>query len=142
MAYIAPMSTEDVDVFVIFNSVDSHSLAPLRAIYADLISRGAKVDGPYLVIGGWPVQFLASDEPLYADAISHARTVPVGSQAMRVIGPEHLAVIALRTGRSKDHLRLLEFLNTGILDEAYFKELVERFGFVREWKEFRTRFPA
>jgi hypothetical protein len=90
-AYIAPMSTEDIDVFVIFAGAEASTLAPLQPLYTDLIPRGAKVNGPYLEIGGWPVQFLPAADPLYESAIAEARSIPFGDQSARVMGPEHLA---------------------------------------------------
>lgn len=139
-AYIAPMSTEDVDVFIVIPGDEATSLTPLRLIYPDLISHGAKLNGPYVEIGGWPVQFLATQEPLYADAISSARTMAFGGQSGRVMGPEHLAAIALNTGRAKDSLRLLEFLKTGALDATVFGGLIERFGLAEEWEQFQLKF--
>ena len=62
--YIEVTATDDVDVFVGSRAASSHPLAPLSPIYADLIPRGAKQDGQYLVIGDWPVKFLTADDPL------------------------------------------------------------------------------
>lgn len=141
-AYIAPMSTEDVDVFAVLSEPDASSLAPLRSIYADLIPRGAKENGPYLEIGGWPVQFLTFREPLYESAITHARVIQIGGQPARIMDPEHLAAIALKTGRAKDHLRLLEFISSGAINQASFEKLLERFGLSDAWKSFRVKFMS
>lgn len=139
-AYIAPMSTEDVDVFVVFSGDSANSLSPLQPIYANLIPRGAKISGPYLEIGGWPVQFLPAGAPLYTAAISDARSLPFGDVSARVMGPEYLAAIALQTGRGKDHLRLLEFINTGVLDESVFRNLVAHYGLSQKWSIFQAKF--
>ena len=139
-AYITPMSTEDVDVFVVIAGAEATSLAPLRLIYADLISRGAKPDREYLEIGGWPVQLLPPAGPLYDAAIAGARTVPLDGQSARIMGPEHLAAIALQTGRGKDLVRLDEFITTGAIDMPLFNILVEQFGLTEKWNRFRLQF--
>ena len=134
------MSTEDVDVFVFLTGPGANSLSPLSGVYADLIARGAKESGAYLEIGGWPVQVLLPMNPLYEDAILSARTAPFGTEIGRVMGPEHLAAIALQTGRPKDKLRLLEFINTGVLDSTTFEALLARFGLTDKWNSFQSTF--
>jgi hypothetical protein len=44
-------------------------------------------------------------------------------EAVRVFTAEHLAAIALQTGRSKDKLRLLQFVESGVLDAAKFQDM-------------------
>ena len=139
-AYITPMSTEDVDVFVVIAGAEAMSLAPLRHIYADLISRGAKPNGGHLEIGGWPVLLLSPAGPLYDVAIAGARSVPIDGHSARIMGPEHLAAIALQTGRGKDLVRLDEFIKTGALDMTHFGTLVEQFGLTEKWDKFQSQF--
>lgn len=141
-AYITPMSTEDVDVFVVIAGDVATSKAPLRLIYADLISRGAKPNREHLEIGGWPVQLLPPAGPLYDAAIAGARTVPLDGQSARIMGPEHLAAIALQTGRGKDLVRLDEFIKTKAIDMTLFGTLVEEFGLTEKWDKFQSQFLA
>jgi hypothetical protein len=141
-AYIEATQTEDVDVFVIFGDRPVHPLAPLREIWADLISNGAQVQGEYLVIGGWPVQLLPPGTPIYDDAIASARTKDFGGVDGKIMGPEHLAAIALATGRGKDYVRVAEFIRTGKLDPTILNQLIDQFGLADRWKEFQTRFPT
>ncbi|MHB1094741.1 MAG: hypothetical protein ACYC3F_01040 [Gemmatimonadaceae bacterium] len=139
-AYIETSSTSDIDVFVAVSGPAAQSLAPLGPIWADLTARGAKVDGLYLVIGDWPVQFLVPGTPLYDDAVTNARTKDFGGQIGRIMGPEHLAAIALATGRNKDYVRIEEFIRRGKVDSAVLAQLIERFGLQAEWKTFEARF--
>lgn len=139
--YVEVTSTEDIDVFVALAPADSSSLAPLSHIYAELIAHGARISGPYLEIGEWPVQFLANDEELYAEAVRSAVTLPLAGQMGRVMRPEYLAVIALQTGRAKDHIRLLQFLNMPAdFDRKVFEALVSRFGLLPSWNTFQSKF--
>jgi len=135
-AYILPTSTEDVDVFVVFKG--PVSLAPLGPIYAYLTARGAKIGSEDLEIGGWPVQFLPTADPLHEEAVAQARTNMIGVNPARIIGLEHLAAIALQLGRPKDKLRLIEFVK--VLDLTVFESLLGRFGLTEKWKQFQAQF--
>jgi hypothetical protein len=138
--YITPMATEDIDVFVVLTGPHANSLAPLRDVYADLTSRGVEEKGAHLVIGGWPVQFLPGTKPLYQDAIVHARPRVFEGETGQVMSPEHLAAIALDTGRGKDKLRLIEFMNNGVLDMRAFEDLIQKFGLTDKWNSFQSNF--
>lgn len=139
-AYIETSSTEDVDVFVMFPA-SSHPLSPLGPVWADLIAHGARqLEGGYLEIGGWPVQLLPPGQPLYDDAIAHAQSRPFGRESGRIMGPAHLAAIAIATGRGKDYVRVEEFLRQDRVSRAELEDLVARYGLFEHWKTFRSRF--
>ena len=140
-AYIEPAATVDVDVFVVFGA-GGHPLSPLAPIWADLIAHGAKVEDDHLVIGTWPVQFLADGRPLLAEAIASARTQNFGDQVGKIMGPEHLVAIALATGRVKDVARVAEFIRYGAVNLDALRVLLERFGLTERWETFKTSFPT
>jgi len=58
----------------------------------------------------------------------------------RVFTAEHLAAIALQTGRAKDKARLLQFVEEGALDSARFKDIVTRHGLETQWQRFERQF--
>ena len=53
---------------------------------------------------------------------------------------EHLAAIALRTGRPKDHNRILQFIEQGAIDEKTLQVIIERHNLTEKWKQFERRF--
>lgn len=53
---------------------------------------------------------------------------------------EHLAAIALQTGRAKDKARLLQFIEAGVLDAARFQAILVRHGLVADWQKFERQF--
>jgi hypothetical protein len=57
-----------------------------------------------------------------------------------VISAEHLAAIALETGRPKDHARLVQFVESGVLDSKRFEEILRRHGLQGRWKAYEKRF--
>ena len=71
-------------------------------LYKYLTERGARIEGEYLIIADWPVQFLPPTGPLVEEALEEAVDVNVEEVRTRVLTAEHLAAIALQIGRPKD----------------------------------------
>lgn len=57
-----------------------------------------------------------------------------------VFTAQHLAAIALQTGRAKDKARLLQFVAFGSLDDSTFQEILARFELVKKWHKFKRQF--
>ena len=138
--HLEPVSTLDVDIFVNFKgSGDSLIISP-QPIFDYLISCGCTVEGEYVIIGGWPVQFLPPTGPLVEEALAEAVRVMVGETSAWVFTAEHLAAIALEVGRAKDKARLLQFVEAGGLDTARFQSILERHDLLDSWKHFAELF--
>jgi hypothetical protein len=69
-----------------------------------------------------------------------AAEVDVEGVPVRVISAEHLAVIALETGRAKDHARLVQFVESGVLAPAALQEILDRHNLGEAWRAFERRF--
>ncbi len=91
-------------------------------------------------MAGWPVQFLPVTSPLVEEALAEAVTVDVEGTPARVFTAEHLAAIALQTGRAKDHARLLQFIEAAAINAERFQGLVRRYGLLDRWQVFERRF--
>jgi hypothetical protein len=107
--YLEPAATVDLDLFVVLPAASDSALISLAPIYEYLKTRGGKADAEYIVIDGWPVQFLLPNNELKREAVAEAVSTAVEGVPTRVMSAEHLAAIALQTGRAKDHIRLLQF---------------------------------
>ena len=132
--YLEPISTMDLDVFVLF--ADDSNLAPLQPIYKALANMGFMPDEherECVNIGGVPVQFLPAYNALLVEALENARTIFYEGVPSKVIGPEHLAAICVQTGRLKDKLRVQMFLESDSFDKARFGEVLKRHGL--QWRE-------
>lgn len=138
--YLEPIATIDVDFFVSFRQQPDSSLISSRPIFDYLTSRGHSVQGEYLVIAGWPVQFLPTTGPLVEEALAEATQVDLDGEAVRVFSAEHLAAIALETGRPRDHARLVQFVDAGVLDTDRFIAILRRHGLWDKWRAFEGRF--
>lgn len=139
--YLEPVATLDVDIFVLFGSQPGSRLLSAQPIFDYLKQRGGTIDGEYVVIGGWPVQFLPPTGPLVEEALEQAVQADIaGGTSARVFTAEHLAAIALQTGRAKDKARLLQFVESGALDTPRFEDIISRHGLMAAWKRFERQF--
>ena len=138
--YLEPVATLDVDVFVSFQTEAGSSLISPQSIFDYLKACGGVMEGEYIVVAGWPVQFLPTATPLVMEALEQAVVKDVAGVAARVFTAEHLAAIALQTGRAKDKARLLQFVEAGALDTARFQDVVERHGLAAAWRRFEQQF--
>lgn len=89
----------------------------------------------YIVIGGWPVQFLAPSNDLETEAVAEAVATTVEGVPTWVMSPEHLVAIALRTGRAKDHNPILQFVEQGAVNRKRLQGILERTGLAAKWQQ-------
>ncbi|HXT41645.1 MAG TPA: hypothetical protein VN887_16680 [Candidatus Angelobacter sp.] len=138
--YLEPVATLDVDVFITFRPEAGSLLASPQPIFDYFKAHGGRMEGEYIVIAGWPVQFLPAANPLIAEALAQAVAKDVAGVSARVFTAEHLATIALQTGRAKDKARLLHFFESGVLDLGRFQTIVARHGLREDWQRFEKQF--
>jgi len=136
--YLEPVSTYDLDIFVIFEGAPL--ILTLTPIYDFLQSRGHKAEGYAMLLHGWPVQFLPAESSLLREAVEQAREVDFEGVSAWVMTPEHLMAIALQTGRGKDYARLLAFVESQAADNQKLHEILKRHGLTAAWEKFRRNF--
>lgn len=138
--YLEPAATVDLDIFATLPTAASGLLLSLAPIYEYLKSRGGKAVDEYIEIGGWPVQILPLSNDLETEAVSEAVSTQVEGVTTWVMTAEHLVAIALRTGRAKDHNRILQFIEQGAVNREKLQAILERNGLVAKWKEFERKY--
>jgi hypothetical protein len=138
--YLEPVSTLDVDVFIAFKPQPESILVSPAPIFDYLKKFGYKMDGEYIVIGGWPVQFLPASGLLLQEALDNAVQVDVEGEPARVLTAEYLAAVALQTGRAKDKARLLQFIEDRAFDSSSFEAIVAQHGLTQQWQRFQQQF--
>lgn len=138
--YLEPVATMDVDVFVAMGPGPGQVIATPKPIYHYLTARGCKTEGEYLVVEGWPVQFLPPTGPLVEEAILQARETEVEGERTSVCSAEHLVAIALQVGRAKDKARILQFIEASVLDPKRLEDILKRHGLLDQWARFQQQF--
>ncbi len=137
--WLEPITTKDVDVFVILPTGMGGSLLSLGAIYDYLLPRGYVAQGQFIVIEGWAVEFIPPGTPLVEEALTCAVKRDVNGVSTRVFTAEHLAAICLQVGRPKDHDRVFRFVEAGALDAVVFESILGRHGLQEKWQTFLKR---
>ena len=138
MRYTEPVATLDADVLVALPL--SQGLNVLKPIYDFCAARGYQPEGDAIRVGAWPVQFIPVFNPLTEEALEQADSADFEGTPLRVIRPDHLAVIALGTGRAKDYARILGLLEGASVSREQVARLASRHGLSDNWKRFEARF--
>jgi hypothetical protein len=115
-------------------------LVSLGPIYDYLKERGGRVEEEYIVIGGWPVQFLPPSDALEQEAVAESVETTVEGVATWIMTAEHLVAIALRTGRPKDYNRILQFLEHDAVDRGKLLNILDHHTLAVQWKQFERRY--
>lgn len=136
--YLEPVSTFDLDIFVVFHH--EGVILTLAPIYDFLRARGYQPQGESVVIGNWPVQFLPAETSLLREAVEQAPALDYEGVPTRVMSAEHLMAIALQTGRAKDYARLVAFVESGVADMARLDDILARHGLREAWQRFKSRY--
>ena len=138
--YLEPVATLDIDIFVSFRKKPGSQLLTVLPIYNYLTARGYKTEKEYIIIEGWPVQFLPPRDALGEEALAQAVETKLGRTRTRVMTAEHLVAIALQTGRAKDFSRILQFIESGVLRTRTLDSILKRHGLLAKWEDFGHKF--
>ena len=57
-----------------------------------------------------------------------------------VLSAEHLIAVALDTGRAKDYVRIVHFLEQDAVDTEKLNRILTRHGLVSKWEKFKHKF--
>ncbi|MCI0422008.1 MAG: nucleotidyltransferase [Acidobacteria bacterium] len=136
--YLEPIATNDLDVFFQL-AVSASGLISLSPLYAYLRGKGYEAEAGAVNIEGWPVQFLPVFNPLYEEAYEKANQISFDGVPVRTLTAEHLVAVALQTGRPKDHVRIIQFLEAETIKLTKLQRIIERHGLRFQWTEFLER---
>jgi hypothetical protein len=135
--YTEPVLTFDLDVFVIL-PLTPGGLVTLTPLYEALRARGYAEEGDCVNLEGVPVQFVPVYNELLEEALSEARETLYQGTPVRVLRAEHLAAVAVQTGRDKDRQRVSLLREQAALDVDYLKSVLERHGLAAKWRQWTT----
>jgi len=121
--YVEPFTTYDADIF--FIPIDKGLTAGIPAIYAHLQAQGCQVEREHLLVGGFPVQFLAA-HGLTEEAVREAEQFDYEGVSAKVFRAEYIVAIAASVGRSKDKARIEQLLQEVDLDKTKLENILQR----------------
>lgn len=145
--YLEPAATEDVDVFAALAPKPGGDLVTIPQVYDYARAHGWPLQGQYIVIGGWPVQFLEPKKgSVVEEAIKRAVVHDLDGTSVRVFSPEYLLAIAVELRRPKDKFRAQQFLEESAQPESKFKinepvlsDILTRHNLQETWAKFKKQ---
>ena len=138
--YSEAVVTEDLDAFVLL-AQPATGLLTLTPVYEFLKARGATERREHLLLAGTLLQVIPAYDALTEEAVHQAAERRVGQTPTRVMRPEHLIAIALKTGRAKDHARVALLLEEADVDSVRLTEILERHQLIDRWNRFKATQP-
>jgi hypothetical protein len=138
--YIEPSATLDIDIFVSLRQAPGQPIVSLQPIHDYLLKRNCAAQGEYIIIAGWQVRFLPPGDSLGEEALSEAVETDIEGTKTWVMTAEHLVALAVRLGRAKDHARILQFIEAGVLNPAKLDQTLARHGLLEKWERFGDKF--
>lgn len=138
--YLQAYLTDDIDIFISPVVVAPNGLVSFGRIYAYLADLGYNTEREYIRIEEWLVQFVPASESVQEEAVERAERVMFGRTPTLIFSIEHLAAELLRSGRLKDHVRVVALLESGKMNVEIFRGIISRHRLDENWKEFSTRF--
>ena len=129
-----PLATLDIDVFVFLDPPPGMLLITLAPLYERLARMGfSTFEEEAVLIHGFPVQFLSASPGLETEAVEAAQSFEWEQHRVRVMTPEHLAAIALATGRPKDRARIVYLVSLPQFDRGRLSSVLARHGLGERW---------
>lgn len=138
--YLEPYQTDDIDVFISPVIVDEGGLVSFGKIYEYLHNVGYPAEREYIKIEDWLVQFLPASESVQQEAVDQAIQVAFAGTFTSIFSAEHLAAELLRSGRPKDHARVISLLESEQLEMTALLDIINRNGLGELWKAFCFRY--
>jgi hypothetical protein len=123
--YTEPITTYDADI--IFVASDKTLSAGIPAICSHLQSKGWRIEREHLLIGDFPVQFLAASG-LTEEAVREGRLVQFEGVPAKVFRPEYIIAVAASVGRHKDFARIEQMLEQVKIDKALLADILRRYN--------------
>ena len=136
--YIEPSVTYDLDLIVNITE-EQNPLAPLSRLYEWAGENNYRTEDEHIIIGGIPVQFLLAYNELIDEALLKKEKVTIFDETTFILSAEYLMAIMLQTGRASDYERLIRFFNEADYDENKFIDIINRFGLIDKYLNFKKR---
>lgn len=129
LRWVEPFFTRDLDLFVVLNEeMQSKQLINLSPLYDYLKNRGhGRWTGQWVIIEGLPTEFIPADE-LGKEAVENAEVTEFEGVDTKVIIPEYLIALLVRSGRDKDIRKIQMLLEQAQVDRKRVEEILEKYN--------------
>jgi len=126
--------TEDIDVFVYLKGKPTSSIIDFSPLYDYVLSKkNASIQGEYIIVEGFPVQFLIPYDNLSKEAFEKAIPVSTPTTRFKIFDLEYSMAIMIQFGKEKYVERLRTLLKHRLFDSKKLDSLLERFNLTSKW---------
>ena len=134
-----PTFTEDIDVFVYLKRRGNSTIVDMSPLYEYLTTKkGYRHDGDYILVEGFPVQFIVPYDALSVEAFSKAVVVSLAGNRVKIFNIEYLIAIMVQLGKRKYRERLRILVEDKPYDEAKLTDIVTRFDLMEKWNTVKS----
>lgn len=137
--YTEPFFTKDLDILAVLPETPT-GLVILEPIYSRLREMGYEVVGEHINIGRTLVQFIAGGDALHGEALKKSVPRKYGEMRTKVVLPEHLIAIWLRSDRPKDRPKIRVLLDQVEVNMEYLQDILQRHDLREKWMDFEARY--
>jgi hypothetical protein len=137
--YIEPITTFDLDIFVILND-DKSDIISLSPIYQWIEKKGYQVQNEQIVMEGIPVQFIPVYNLLIHEAVENAVEKKYKGTTTYVLRAEYLFAIMLQTHRPKDVDRMIKFLDQVKMSDELIKKILIKYQLNDQFNSFMKKY--
>uniref|UniRef100_A0A7C4TBS4 Nucleotidyltransferase family protein n=1 Tax=candidate division WOR-3 bacterium TaxID=2052148 RepID=A0A7C4TBS4_UNCW3 len=140
LKWVEPFFTQDLDVFVILEENTSiKGIIDLSPIYEYLKKKGYIWEKHWVVIEGVPVDIFPADE-FEKKAIEEALEAEYDGVKTKIITPEYLIALFLRTNRDKDIRKMQMLLEQTEVNMKKLRKILVQFGLDSKFNDFKRKY--
>lgn len=136
LKWVEPFFTRDLDIFIVPVAQHKEGLINLSPLYDYLKKKGYYWKSQWLIIEGIPVDFIPADA-LEKEAIEKAPVTEFEGIKTKVIAPEYLVALLLKTGRDKDIRKIEMLLKQAPMDRARLGKILAQYRLTEKFVQFK-----
>ena len=140
LRWVEPFFTQDLDIFVILEKeANKQGLIILSPIYEYLKNKGYIWEKHWIIIEGVPVDIFPADI-LEKKAIEEATEIEYEGIKTKVMTPEYLIALFLRTNREKDKRKIQMLLDQTEINVKKLNKILTDHGLKERFIKFQRRY--
>ena len=140
LRWVEPFFTQDLDIFVILEKeANKQELIILSPIYEYLKNKGYIWEKHWIIIDGVPVDIFPADI-LEKKAIEEAIDIEYEGIKTKVMTPEYLIALFLRTNREKDKRKIQMLLDQTEINTKKLNKILTDHGLKERFIKFQRRY--
>jgi len=140
LRWVEPFFTRDLDIFIILpKKLKEKNLIILSPIYEYLKKKGYLWKEQWIIIEGIPVDLFPVDE-LEKEAVENAKETEYQGAKTKIIVPEYLIALFLRTNRDKDERKIQMLLEQAQINMEKLTKILNEHGLTEKFVKYKEKY--